>query len=287
MSDRTGPRAAPKVNTARVLRAERVTPHVIRLVLGGEELRDFAARSDTDQYVKILFPVPGVDYPEPLDIAAVRRDLPRHAWPRTRTYTVRAWDPEALELTIDFVHHGDAGLAGPWAAAARPGDPVSFLGPGGGYAPAPEAAWHLLAGDESALPAIAAALEALPAGAVARVFVEVAGPEEEQKLDAPAGAEIRWLHRGAGRVGDALVAAVTSAAFPPGPPQAFVHGEAHFVKELRRHLRQDRGLPREALSISGYWRRGSDEDGWQAGKAEWNRQVEREQETAHVRDYPA
>ncbi|MDT0346392.1 siderophore-interacting protein [Streptomyces litchfieldiae] len=279
MSDRPTPRT-PRQNRARVLRTEHVTPHVIRVVLGGDELRSFSLGPYTDSYVKLVFPLPGVAYPEPFSIAAIRRDMPRDQWPHTRTYTVRAWDPEAGELTIDFVHHGDEGLAGPWAANARPGDVLYFMGPGGGYAPDPAADWHLMAGDESALPAIAASLAALPAPAVARVFVEVADPEEEQKLDAPGGAEIVWLHRGTAPIGEKLVAAVTGAAFPPGTVQAFVHGEAHFVKELRRHLRLDRGLSRDQLSISGYWRRDTDEDGWQAGKAEWNRRVEEEQEGA-------
>src|SRR5690606_21164117 len=107
----------------------------------------------------------GVAYPQPFNIQQVRATMPRELWPRLRTYTVRAWDPDALELTLDFVHHGDEGLAGPWAANARPGDELFMLGPGGGYAPDPGADWHLLAGDESALPAIAASLEALPEGA--------------------------------------------------------------------------------------------------------------------------
>ncbi|UCM91245.1 siderophore-interacting protein [Streptomyces marincola] len=279
MSDRPT-RKPPTQHRALVLRTERLTPHTIRVVFGGETLRSFATGPYTDSYVKLLFPAPGVAYPEPFDVAAIRRDLPREQWPRTRTYTVRDWDPRTPELTIDFVHHGDTGLAGPWAASARPGDEIFFLGPGGAYAPDPSADWHLLAGDESALPAISTALAAMPAGARARVFVEVAGPEEEQKLDTPGDAEVVWLHRGEGPVGRALVAAVTAAEFPPGAVQAFVHGEAHFVKELRRYLRVDHGVPRERLSISGYWRRGHDEDGWQAGKAEWNRQVEQEQESA-------
>jgi NADPH-dependent ferric siderophore reductase len=212
---------------------------------------------------------------------AVRRDLPREQWPRTRTYTVRAWDPDAGEMTIDFVHHGDEGLAGPWAAAARPGDGIDFMGPGGGYAPDPAAGWHLLAGDESALPAIAAAVEALPPGAPAKVFVEVANPDEEQKLEGAGSGDVEvvWLHRGDRPVGEALVEAVTGMAVPAGGVQVFVHGEAHFVKELRRFVRVELGVPREGLSVSGYWRRGADEDGWQSSKREWNAQVEREQES--------
>jgi NADPH-dependent ferric siderophore reductase len=268
------------VNHASVLRTERLTPHLIRLVLGGPELAGFEAGAYTDRYVKVIFPRPGVDYPVPMDMAAVRRDLPREQWPRLRTYTVRSWDPEAVELTIDVVHHGDEGLAGPWAAQARPGDRVMFLGPGGAYAPSGDADWHLLVGDESALPAIAAALERLPLGARARVLIEVSGPEEEQKLATDGDAETVWLHRGDRTVGDALVAAVRDLEFPPGVVQAFVHGEATFVKELRRFLRVERGVPLDRLSISGYWRRGTDDEGWRSTKAEWNQQVEAEEAQA-------
>ncbi|MCF3174210.1 siderophore-interacting protein [Streptomyces sioyaensis] len=272
-------RKKPTVHRARVRRTERLTPHMVRVVLGGAEPAEFTAGEFSDHYIKLLFPVPGVQYPEPFDIAQIRADFPRNRWPRTRTYTVRAWDAGSRELTVDFVVHGDEGLAGPWAAAAQPGDEILFLGPGGAYAPDGEADWHLLAGDESALPAIAASLARMPSGVPVHAFIEVAGPEERQELATPAGAEIHWLYRGDAPVGRELVAAVSALEFPAGQVQAFVHGEAGFVKELRRLLRVERNVPREALSISGYWRAGHDEDGWQASKRDWNQQVEAEQES--------
>ncbi|WP_255411508.1 siderophore-interacting protein [Blastococcus sp. TF02-8] len=208
----------------------------------------------------------------------VRAELPPDQWPVTRTYTVRGWDPVAGELTIDFVHHGDQGLAGPWAAAARPGDLIQFMGPGGGYAPRPDADWHLLAGDEAALPAIAVTLEKLPAGARALVFVEVAGPEEEQaEVVGGPGVELHWVHRGDAAPGEALVAAVTATELPSGAGHVFVHGEAFAVRALRGHLRTTRGLDPEWTSISGYWRRGDTEDRWQATKKEWNAAIEAEE----------
>lgn len=269
MADRPAPRKRT-MRRFRVRGSERLTPHMIRVVLTEQEPRGFTTNGYADSYVKLLFPLPGVRYPEPFDLDAIRADQPREERPKTRTYTVRNWDADTGELTIDFVYHGDVGLAGPWAAAARPGDELNLFGPGGAYTPGTEAGWHLLVGDESALPAIGAALEALPAGVPARVLVQVENAAEEQKLETAADAEITWLHRESGNAD--LVAAVRSLDFLPGHVQAFVHGEAGFVAELRRHLLTERGVAKELLSISGYWRRGKDEDGWQAEKAELKRQ---------------
>ncbi|MFJ8947068.1 siderophore-interacting protein [Streptomyces sp. NPDC102395] len=266
-----------RAHSAQVVRTERLTPHMQRVVLGGAGLAEFELGGCTDHYVKLLFGAEGVTYPEPFDLERVRAEFPREQWPVTRTYTVRHWDAEHRELTVDFVLHGDEGLAGPWAARVQPGETVRFMGPGGAYAPDPAADWHLLAGDESALPAIAAALESLPAGAVAHAFIEVAGPEEEQKIDSDV--EVVWLHRGDRPLGEKLLEAVHSLRWPEGRVHAFVHGEAATVKELRRLLRVDHAVPRDDLSISGYWRLGHNEDGWQAAKREWNARVEAEQET--------
>ncbi|MFF1543206.1 siderophore-interacting protein [Streptomyces sp. NPDC058291] len=265
-----------KPHSAQVVRTERLTPYMHRVVLGGDGLADFTAGTCTDHYVKLLFGPEGVTYPEPFDVERIRAEFPREQWPVTRTYTVRRWDAEHRELTLDFVIHGDEGLAGPWAARVRPGETVRFMGPGGAYRPDTAADWHLLAGDESALPAIAAALESLPAGAVAHAFVEVAGPEEEQKIESDV--EVVWLHRGERPIGEMLVEAVRALPFPEGRLHAFVHGEAACVKELRKFLRVELQVPREDLSISGYWRLGHNEDGWQASKREWNARVEQEQE---------
>ncbi len=278
--DRPTGRRLPVPHRATVLRTQRITPHLVRVVLGEPGLERFTAGDFTDHYVKLLFLTPGVTYPEPFDLQAVRAELPREHWPRTRTYTVRAWDPHTRELTIDFVVHGHQGLAGPWAASATPGTEILLNGPGGAYTPSTDADWHLLAGDESALPAIAASLARIPAGRPVFAFVEIADPSEEQDLQLPAGVEVRWLHRSDRPVGGLLVEAVTALEIPAGTGQVFVHGEAGAVRALRRLLRVERGLPVAWLSISGYWRAGHDEDGWQAGKREWNSQVEAEEQEA-------
>ncbi|MEV4344623.1 siderophore-interacting protein [Actinoplanes sp. NPDC049596] len=271
-------RPARAATEAVVTRVEQLTPHMVRVVVGGDALRAIDASTCTDHYVKVLFPQDGVAYPEPFDMGAIRESFPREQWPVVRTYTIRKWLPEVPEMWVDFVVHGDEGVAGPWAVQAQPGDPFRFMGPGGGYSPGADAGWHLLAGDESALPAIAAALEGMPAGARVAAFIEVEGPDEEQKIETHA--EITWLHRGDRAPGELLVQAVRGLEFPGDDVQAFVHGEATFVKELRRYLKVERGIGMDRLSISGYWRRGLNEDGWQSSKREWNQQVEQEQDRA-------
>ncbi|MBT2472758.1 siderophore-interacting protein [Streptomyces sp. ISL-66] len=266
------------VGTAVVVRTERLTPHMVRVVLGGDGLAGFDAGAYTDHYVKLLFPAEGVTYATPWNLEQIRSAHPREEWPRQRAYTVRSWNPAQRELTLDFVVHGDEGLAGPWAARVQPGELVRFLGPGGAYAPDPRAGWHLLVGDESALPAIGAAMERMPAGAVVHALVEVEGPRDELEISTPDGVVPHWIHRGSRPIGEALTEAVKALAFPSPDVHAFVHGEAGFVKTLRRHLRLERGIPRERLSVSGYWRLGETDEGWRAIKRDWNAEVEAEQE---------
>lgn len=264
MTERQSAKAKPATRL-RVLRTERLGPHMIRVVAGGEGLANFQPTGFTDSYVKVVFPAAGVEYPEPFDLRTIRAEFPAEHWPRTRTYTVRHFDAVAGELAIDFVYHGERGLAGPWAARLEPGDEFTVLGPGGAYAPDPDASWHLLVGDDSAMPAIGAALEAMPAGALVHAFVEVDGEDDQQALPSKADVRLTWLHRS---VGDDIVQAVRDLEFPDGGVQAFVHGEAGFVRDLRRHLLTEREVPKNRLSLSGYWRRGKDDEHWREEKAE-------------------
>ena len=262
-----------------VQRTDWVTPHLVRVVLGGPGIESFQDNGFTDKYVKLLFLKPGLSFPSPPPtLEEIRASWPRADWPTTRTYTVRWFDPAAGELAIDFVYHGDEGIAAPWAASALPGDEIMVRGPGGAYAPQSDVDWHLFVGDESALPAVCAGLEALPAGAVASVFALVEDEGEAVKLASAAEVDATWLYRSSfdspSSANDALVAAVRSASFGSGSVQAFVHGEAGYVADLRRHLSRERAIPSDLLSISGYWRRGKNEDGWQAEKAETRRTEE-------------
>jgi NADPH-dependent ferric siderophore reductase len=262
-----------------VLRTHRLAPSMVRVIFTGEDLRALPDLTFTDHYVKILFAPAGSDYSWPFDAEAIKQTHPAEHWPVTRTYTIRSFDRETNELAIDFVVHGDEGLAGPWAANAQPGDVIGFFGPGGAYVPDLEADAHLLVGDEAAIPAIAATLEQLPGEAWAEVFIEVAGPEHQQSLPVTQRTTIHWVHRdGSGLTyGEPLAAAVRSRALPAGRLQAFVHGNADMVKDLRRFLFLEQQIDRRQVSISGYWRTGHTEDRWQATKGEFNQQMEAEE----------
>lgn len=274
------------VTQLQVVAREWLTPHLVRLTFSGadgEGLADFPMNDFTDAYVKVELPPRGVELGWPYDVEQVRATRPADEWPVLRTYTIRAFDAAAGTLTMDFVVHGDDGAAGPWARDVVPGGPLSRVqvrGPGGGYAPDPEADHHLLVGDASALPAIAAALERLPLGVSADVVVQVENSADEIDLPSDADVRLTWVHAACadGDPGDAVVTAVRALALPEGDVQAFVHGEAGWVKALRSHLRFDRGLGRERLSISGYWRQGASDEQWRAGKKEWNAAVEAEEE---------
>lgn len=257
-----------------------VTPSMRRLVLAGADstvFDTFLARDNgfTDRYVKLLFRDPDTEYPDPFDMEAIRANLPREVWPVPRTYTVRWIDREAGVIAIDFVVHGDKGIAGPWAARAAVGDRIHLLGPGGAYAPASEPDWHLVAGDDAALPAIGAALEAMPDGSRVRAFVEVDGPADEQQFATAADLDITWLHRNGAEPGNpTLIAeAVRSMEWSAGRAQVFIHGESGLLKALRSHLLDERMVDRPDLSFSGYWRRGTNEEGfreWKAAQAKVN-----------------
>ena len=245
---------------------------VCAVVLGGEGLAGFSAGEFTDHYVKLQFPPPGAPYAVPFDGEAVRA-LPREQQPVLRTYSVRDWDAGRGRLTIDFVVHGDTGAAGRWAATAGPGDVLVWEGPSGGYRPDPGSEVHLMAGDESALPAIAASLRAVPPGARAVVRLLCDGPGHEVPLDSPGDLDLVWLHR-RGDDGDVdlLAEAVRGAALPDpaaGRVQAFVHGEADEVRAVRRHLLADRGMTRADMSCSPYWRRTMTDEAWRSVKRDF------------------
>jgi NADPH-dependent ferric siderophore reductase len=186
----------------------------------------------------------------------------RVVWPQgahgvsLRSYTARRQDPARGEVDVDFVLHGD-GPAAAWAAAAAPG---AVRGVAGGAALGERpAGWLLLAGDETALPAITRILAGADPATRGVVLAEVADAAEEQPLGAPAGVAVRWLHRGGTPPGetDLLAAAVAALDRPAGDDVfAWVAAESAAVRAIRADLRGRWGLGRAQHHAIGYWRRG-------------------------------
>jgi NADPH-dependent ferric siderophore reductase len=235
-----------------VLRVVRLTPHMTRVTVGGPDLADFAA-AGTDQNVMLYFYPDDVELPEPLTLEAAR-GMWSQVRPLTRTYTVSRYDQDTCEIDFDFVLHDDAGPASDWAKRAAPGDRLIFVGPSPAYQPDPDADWHLLAGDETALPAIAAILRELRPGVPAHVFVEVEDAAEEQALPTNAELHLTWLHRDG--TDDLLARAVAEAKLPAGRVDAWLAGERASMVALRGHLLSDRGYERSRVRPTTYWRRG-------------------------------
>lgn len=249
-----------------VLRVADVTPGMRRVTLGGEGLAAHTApsgmpveafRSDTfDDEFKLLLTHP--DLTEPL---VPQQGDGRLVWPRDpklvmRTYTVRRWDPAAGEVDVDFVCHG-VGAATTWAMRARPGDRVHIAGPKSSAGHPLGVDWTLIAGDETALPAIARWLEEWPDGARAQVFIEIGEDSHRQDLVVPGGVELTWLSRDGAEPGTTTLMfdALRAAPWWPGDVFAWVAGEARTLVPIRRWLRNDKELPREAVEVTGYWRR--------------------------------
>ena len=274
-------------STLTVVAAERVSPTIQRVKFHVSDITPFAESPHTDAYVKLVFEQ---------SVGHSQSQAQAQAQAQTlRTYTVHSIDAEASTLAIDFALHGgttetagdsapNSGIACTWALAVRPGDVLEARGPGGAYSPDPTVARHLICGDATAIPAIAAAVSALPAEAIADVIVEAPDYADVDLIANHPGASITHVTPASGpdaAPGDALVEMTTAivgkltsrADFDPETLQVFVHGEANAVMKRIRPMLKDAGIPVRGASISGYWRVGRTEEGFRAWKKE-NRPAE-------------
>lgn len=257
-----------------VVRTRRLSTSLVRVTFGGEDLRGFAS-GGRDQSCSLFLPHPG--QPEPVlppetepDWFATYRALPDDVRAVMRSYTVREQRRDAdgtSEVDIDFALHEDGGPACRWAAQAGPGDRAVVLGPAIAdntavrFRPPQDTDWVLMWADETALPAAAAALEWLPAGTKAKVWIEVQHADDRLELTTAADADVTWLVRDedAPSALDA-VRAVPDAELPEGTPYTWIAGESSSVRALRRHLVQERKFDRKRVTFVGYWRRGLSEE---------------------------
>jgi NADPH-dependent ferric siderophore reductase len=217
-----------KLRDLTVARIERLGDGFAAITFTGCALADFTSLS-FDDHVKFIFQDAGGEQ--------VRRD-----------YTPRRFSREALELVIEFALHGD-GKASDWARHAVVGRQAVVGGPRGSMIVPLELDWHVLAGDATALPAIARRLEELPGGSRAIVLVHAA-PADRRAFAGAADVDLRWFD-----TPEALVAALQALALPPGHGFAWGGGEASLMARVRQVL-NDKGVPREATRVLAYWKQG-------------------------------
>jgi NADPH-dependent ferric siderophore reductase len=247
-----------KMRLLQVREVSRLTPKMVRIVVGGEALAGFVSAAH-DDHVKLFFPQPGQDkpvLPTPSPNGPVYPEgAPR---PAARDYTPRRYDAAANTLTIDFVLHGE-GPATSWAAQARPGQFLGVGGPRGSFIVPDDFDWYLLAGDETAVPAIGRRLQELPAGARVMAVIEVDDASEEQKFDTRTHLQLHWLHRKGATAGShaLLQKALSELSPPPGEGYVWVAAEASAAKALRRYLIDQRGLPKDRVKAAAYWKQGA------------------------------
>lgn len=247
-----------KLRMLRVARVQTVTPHLRRITLAGEELHDFISAS-FDDHVKLFFPAAGEERPRlpelgPNGLVTVD-GAPR---PTMRDFTPRRFDRDALELDIEFALHAH-GPATDWARQAEPGQWLGVGGPRGSLIIPTTFDWHLLIGDDSALPAIARRLRELPAGARAIAVLEVTDPSARLQFDTDARLETVWRHRNqASPDHDAWLQALRDTTLPAGDGYAWAAGESAAVRVLRQHLVGERGIDKSRIRAAAYWKRGAE-----------------------------
>ncbi|MER6494596.1 siderophore-interacting protein [Streptomyces griseorubiginosus] len=258
--------AAPfRFFSLQVVRTRRLGPSLVRVTFTGDDLSEFHSHGH-DQSLSLFLPAEGRAEPGvPVELGdgwwQAWREQSDDVRAVMRSYTLRSLRREPDEIDIDFVLHEPAGAASRWAARASAGDRVQLLGPAIAdnrairFRPPADTDLVLLWGDETALPAVSAILEALPAGQRARVWLEVHDAGDIQDLATEADAEITWL------VGERALDAIREAQLPPAAhPYAWIAGESGCVKELRRHFVRERGVDRRRVTFVGYWRLGMTEE---------------------------
>ncbi|GLU48915.1 siderophore-interacting protein [Nocardiopsis ansamitocini] len=246
-----------KPRALEVAAVRRITPRMIQVVLVGDDLAGFRTDNHAD-HVKLFFPEEGTGrHVMPVMVEDERWNI-RAEGIVFRDYTVRRYDARAGELVVDFVAH-EHGPAGRWAAQARPGQVLGVLGPRGTRFPPTGFDYHLVAADETALPAALRLIEGLAPDAVVHAFLEVVDAAEEQEVAAPRGARITWVHRGDAEPGttDVLERALRAWRPPEGSGFAWAAGEADSLKPIRGLLKEYGFVRGESAETDGYWRRGA------------------------------
>jgi NADPH-dependent ferric siderophore reductase len=180
---------------------------------------------------------------------------------------VRAFSRLARELTLDMLAHGDTGPAAIWVNRAEPGQEITISGPGACQKINPEADWFLLAGDMSALPAISVNLECLPADARGHIVLEVISEADKSALDIPAGLTVHWIVNPEPEAPNTMLEdTVMALPWAGGVASVWVAGEFSASRALRQYFRHERGVQKNFMYVSCYWKIGDTDEGMKAAK---------------------
>lgn len=244
-----------------VRRREVLTPGFASVTLGGPAVRDLAVAGN-DQAVRLFFPREGqtaLRMPTVSNEAWIAQVMlmPKSVRPWVRNLTIRRARPADDEIDIEFALHGDSPMS-TWVRRAGPGDPAGIFDTGTVYRLPEHVEGQLLVGDETALPAILSILDGTPPSLATEVYLEVATAADIRSVEAPAGVRVHWFSRDDDelRPGTVVLDAVRAASLPAGPFYTWVAGESRLATAVRRHLVNDRGVPKQDISFFGYWRLG-------------------------------
>ncbi|MGF6483966.1 siderophore-interacting protein [Paraburkholderia sp. JPY419] len=250
-----------KFRLLQVKQVRALTPHLIRVTFTGDDLHDFVSAS-FDDHIKVFFPEPGADKPTLPQAGPDGPVFPEGKRPTARDFTPRRFDRDARELDIEFAMH-DAGPAATWAAQAQVGQYLGVGGPRGSMVIPTGFDWHLLIGDDTALPAIARRLEELPAGTRVAAVIEVADPSARIEFMTQAELHLVWCYRSeadtqTGTRGEALLHAVRDTWLPEnGEGYVWAAGEAATIRAVRQHLCGERGVDKARIRAASYWKQGA------------------------------
>jgi len=246
-----------------VARTERISPNFVRVTLVGDDVARIPNHG-FDHWFRLFLPQEDgstdFDVPERYDLLGYLKYLrmPGPTRPHQRNYTVRELRHKANELDIDFVVHGDEGVATRWATRTQPGDRVALLDQGCGFDLVDSADEFVLAGDETGLPAVVGVLNSLPRDARGVAFIEIADAADQQPVDAPDGMHVEWLVRAPGARPGSLALERGLAWSPTGTNvNAYLCGEQALAAGLRRHLVNTHGVAKKSVAFSGYWKLGA------------------------------
>lgn len=243
-----------KLRLPTVRRIVELSPAMRRITLAGDDLAGFLSAS-FDDHVKLIVPDTQGDKPHMpvLGESGLVFD-PDRPKPAMRDYTPRRYNPDTNELDIDFVLHHD-GPATNWAQQASVGDAIGIAGPRGSFVVPTGFDWHLLIGDETAIPAIARRLEELPSNSQAIALIKTGPVDAKMEFESQCSLDLRWISVDEHSTENAFETAMRELTLPKGEGYVWAAGEYNDIKSIRQYLVDEAGITKDRIRAASYWRK--------------------------------